>query len=45
MVKMGLRLKRRGKAGEDKIVKVPMGTLVKCDNKLLLIWLRMVREL
>ena len=31
----GAKAKRRGKAGEDKIVKVPMGTLVKRDNKII----------
>lgn len=28
----GSKAKRRGKSGEDKIVKVPMGTLIKCDG-------------
>ena len=31
----GAKAKRRGKAGEDKIIKVPMGTLVKRDNKII----------
>ena len=31
----GAKAKRRGKAGEDKIVKVPMGILVKRDNKII----------
>lgn len=31
----GAKAKRRGKSGEDKIVKVPMGTLIKRDGKVI----------
>lgn len=31
----GAKAKRRGKSGEDKIVKVPMGTLIKRDSKVI----------